>query len=90
MEQAKIIGYLVIGASALISLYFTVCKPMLENQKTMVELTCAVRELTNKLIALESNNTDSHRRIHTKLDAHESKLLEHETRIHDLETLGGK
>lgn len=87
MSNPEIIGYVILALVTILGLYSTISKPILNNQKTMIELTCAVKELTDKLIDLEKNNTDSHRRIHHKLEDHQRELEDHELRIHDLEVM---
>lgn len=85
MDQAQMIGSVVIALVALAGLYFTISKPMLSNQKIMVELTCTIKELNSKLIALETKNSDSHKRMHEELEEHEKTLRDHEMRLHDLD-----
>lgn len=63
MSEAEMIGTVVVALIALLGLYWTVCRPMLENQKTMVELTCVMRELKDKLIYLFSEPRCSGRRL---------------------------
>ncbi|MDD3040517.1 MAG: hypothetical protein PHO71_21990 [Bacteroides sp.] len=86
MSQAEILGSVILALGTLIGLYCTVCKPMLSNQKVMTELTCAIKELNDKLLKLESNNSESHRRLYKKFDEHTEALNDHELRLHDLET----
>lgn len=85
ISQPEAVGWVVIALGVIISLYYTVCRPMIENSKAMTELTCSMRELSSKLIALENNNTESHRRLFKNLDKQAATLQDHETRIHDLE-----
>lgn len=85
MSQAEIIGYIIMALSALLGLYYTVCKPMLENQKTMTELTCAIKELSKELLSFETSNKESHENINKKLDEHDDILRNHETRIYHFE-----
>lgn len=85
MGQAEIIGYIILALSTIIGLYWTVCKPMLTNQKVMTELTCTMRELGQKLINFENHNRDSHKRIHERIDEHDEILQNHEIKLHDLE-----
>lgn len=85
MSEAEIIGAVVIALGALLGLYWTVCRPMLENQKTMVELTCVMRELKDKLVSLETDNANSHKRIWDTVDKHTNTISDHETRLKVLE-----
>lgn len=90
MSEAEMIGTVVVALIALLGLYWTVCRPMLENQKTMVELTCVMRELEDKLISLEEDNTNSHKRIWKTVEDHTEKLSNHEARLNFFENGGSK
>ena len=81
MSEAEIVGSIALGLVALVGLYFAIYSPMKQNVQAMTELTCTMRSLTERLVALESNNTDSHRRLWDKEDEQDDKLAEHEKRI---------
>ena len=58
----------------------------------MTELTVTMRSLSEKLMNLESNNTDSHRRLwqhndeqDKKIQEHDKTLIDHELRIEHIE-----
>ena len=74
MNDAEIIGMVAIGVSTLISLFISVGKPLMDNQKVMVELNASVKMLTNKLDKLE-----------TRYNEIENIIQNHDMRIHDLE-----
>ena len=74
MNDAEIIGMVAIGVSTLISLFMSVGKPLMDNQKVMVELNASVKMLTNKLDKLE-----------TRYNEIENIIQNHDMRIHDLE-----
>ena len=74
MTDAEMIGIVAIGISTLISLFMSVGKPLMDNQKVMVELNASVKMLTLKLDKLETRYTEM-----------ETILQKHDVRIHDLE-----
>lgn len=74
MNDAEIVGMVAIGVSTLISLFISVGKPLMDNQKVMVELNASVKMLTNKLDKLE-----------TRYNEIENIIQNHDMRIHDLE-----
>ena len=74
MNDAEIVGMVAIGISTLISLFISVGKPLMDNQKVMVELNASVKMLTSKLDKLETRYTEM-----------ETILQNHDIRIHDLE-----
>ena len=74
MTDAEMIGIVAIGISTLISLFMSVGKPLMDNQKVMVELNASVKMLTSKLDKLETRYTEM-----------ETILQKHDVRIHDLE-----
>ena len=74
MNDAEIVGMVAIGISTLISLFISVGKPLMDNQKVMVELNASVKMLTNKLDKLE-----------TRYNEIENIIQNHDMRIHDLE-----
>ena len=90
MSEAEMIGTVVVALIALLGLYWTVCRPMLENQKTMGVLTYVMCGLTDKLISLEEDNTNSHKRIWKTVEDHTEKISNHEARPNFLENGGSK
>ena len=58
MTDAEMIGIVAIGISTLISLFMSVGKPLMDNQKVMVELNASVKMLTSKLDKLETRYTE--------------------------------
>ena len=74
MNDAEIVGMVAIGVSTLISLFISVGKPLMDNQKVMVELNASVKMLTSKLDKLETRYTEM-----------ETIIQNHDIRIHDLE-----
>lgn len=89
--------------AALVALFTAVCIPMIksikekakadqDNTVAMTELTVTMRSLSEKLTSLESNNTDSHRRLWAhndeqdkKIHDHDKTLVDHELRIEHIE-----
>ena len=85
MNEAEAIGLVALALVVLVGLFFTIYSPMKQNVKAMTELTCTMRTLSDKLTVLETNNTDSHRRLWSKQEEQDGKLSDHETRIVCLE-----
>lgn len=87
MAETEMMGGLILALAALISLFLTVGKPIINLNTTMVELTLTVKQLKEDyeklsrqskedLKDLACSNAESHRRIHEKIDDHESRLQE--------------
>ena len=85
MSEAEVIGTIITSLCVIVGLFFTIYNPMKQNVKAMTELTCAMKSLSDKLIALESNNTESHRRLWDKEDEQDDKISDHEKRISIIE-----
>lgn len=49
MSDAQIIGYIIIGLSAIVGLFMAIYKPLNENTKTMVSLSEQMKQLTNEI-----------------------------------------
>ncbi len=85
MSEAEMIGIVLIALASIVSLFLTVGKPLMDNQKVMIELTITMKNLSQKLTELESNNHDAHRRLWAKNEELAHTLEDHELRLHDLE-----
>ena len=70
---------------ALVGLVISVLTPAIRLNTSVTKLSTLVDSLNGKLSAMESNNTDAHRRIWTELDGQKETLHQHETRITVLE-----
>ena len=70
---------------ALVGLFVTVGAPIIRQTKTMTKLDATMEQLAEKLMALESKNTDAHRRIWVKNEEQDNRLQDHEIRIVKLE-----
>ena len=70
---------------ALVGLIVSVLTPAIKLNTSVTKLSTLVESLESKYIAMEANNTDSHRRIWTELDNQKMTLHEHDTRIAVLE-----
>lgn len=49
MSDAQIIGYIIVGLSAIVGLFMAIYKPLSENTKTMVSLSEQMKQLTNEI-----------------------------------------
>ena len=70
---------------ALVGLVISVLTPAIKLNTSVTKLSTLVESLDAKHSAMESNNTDAHRRIWTELDGQKATLHEHDTRITVLE-----
>ena len=90
MLQAEIIGIIVIGLSALVTLFMAIYKPLNENTKAMTTLTSNIEHLTEKIeeqsnrineqelafSRYKDNVRESQKRQWDVLDEHERMLME--------------
>lgn len=70
---------------ALVGLFMTVGAPIIKQTRTMTKLDATMEQLSEKLMSLESKNTDAHRRIWNKNEEQDNRLQDHEIRIVKLE-----
>ncbi len=73
---------------ALVGLVVSVLTPAIRLNTSVTKLSTLVDSLNAKLSTMESNNTDTHRRIWKELDEYKSVLSAHETRLTVLEKRG--
>lgn len=93
MGQEQIIGYVVIGLTAIIGLFFTVGRPVISLNTSIVKLNVSVDRLQKdyddlkkraheEINELAVKNSDSHKRIHEKIDDHEERIRDLEQSPH--------
>lgn len=70
---------------ALITFIVTVTTPIVKLNTTITKLNDSVNTLNESFKRFDESNTESHRRIWSKLEEHGEKLGEHEGRIKSLE-----
>lgn len=86
MSNNEFVGYLVVGLAALAGLFLTVGKPIINLNTNLVKLNLMIESLQKQFAKLEKDtkeevmklsvdNSDAHKRIHTKLDNHEMRLF---------------
>ena len=75
---------------SIVGLVISILTPAIKLNTSVTKLTTLVDSLNTKLSAMESNNTEAHRRIWTELDSHKDVLVSHETRITVLEKSSDK
>ena len=71
MTEWGVVGVLV----ALIGLYISITKPLVNLNTTITLLSAKVDELNEDLKDLVSRNSDSHERIFNTLDSHEHRII---------------
>lgn len=86
----EIIGAVLVALGTIVSVGFTIGKPLLQNVKIMTELNASIKALTEKFDAFEISNHDDHKRIWSKNDEQDEVIHRHETRITVLEKEVGK
>lgn len=72
MSEALIIGYTVIGLTAIIALIVAICRPLNENTKAMTKLTLNIESLANK-IEEQNKRIEEHERELNKYKEHVSE-----------------
>ena len=75
---------------SLMGMVISVLTPAIKLNTSVTKLTTLVDTLNNKLIAMDTNNAESHRRIWNELDEHKGQIHDHDTRITLLEKEGHK
>lgn len=96
MEQVEYVGYFVLAAGIVISLIFTVTRPMKENTKQMTELTLELKHQREWQTAHEEDfkkqvakNAEKHKELWAYNDEQDKVIEDHEKRIIKLENKGG-
>lgn len=69
----------------LAGLFVTVGLPIIKLISSITRLTDTVEFLQGSLTNVTTRNTESHRRMWVKLEAHEGKLADHDGRLRELE-----
>lgn len=72
MSEPLIIGYTVIGLTAIIGLIVAICRPLNENTKAMTKLTLNIESLSNK-IEEQNKRIEQHERELSKYKEHVSE-----------------
>lgn len=91
MGQEQIVGYVVIGLVAIVGLFFTIGKPIINLNTSIVKLNVSVDRLQkdyedlkkkahDEVNELAVRNSDSHRRIFDTLDKHEDRIVKLESK----------
>lgn len=75
---------------AVVGLVITILTPAIKLNTSVTKLATLVDSLNSKLSAMESNNSEAHRRIWGELDSQRETLTSHETRITVLEKSSDK
>lgn len=70
---------------ALVGLFVTVARPILNLNNTITRLSENVERLEAQLTELSAHNADAHRRLWERADAQSRRLEDHETRLTVLE-----
>lgn len=78
--------FLVLGE--VVALIVLVGGPILKLNTTITKLMVKLEELTESYNKSESSNTKAHARIWDKLDEHDDKFADHETRLQLIEKSG--
>lgn len=85
MDEATMIGAVVIGLGALIAL----AKPLRDNTRAMTENTEQIRHLTDQQKRYEDHNSDGHKRLWEHNCKQDERLNQHDLILRDLENKGG-
>lgn len=81
MEEWTVVSVIVV----LIGLFFTVGKPVLNLNTTLVRLEEKLNGVTAKIDVFERHNDAEHTHINNTLERHEDTLEEHTIRLNKLE-----
>lgn len=81
----EILAALITIVGCLVTLGTVLVKVTNKLTQTLTKLDDTISNLQEELGDLKSHNKESHERIYNRLDVHDEKLSDHETRIHDLE-----
>lgn len=69
----------------IVGLIITVTTPMLKLNTSITELKTLLESVVKKVETLDSNNTESHRRLWARNTEQDKTLQNHEQRLHDLD-----
>ena len=81
MTEWAVVGVI----TALVGLFVTVGKPIIDLNRTLTRLETKMGELEVKLDNLESHSSEARRRLWAKNEEQDRKLCDHESRICALE-----
>lgn len=69
----------------IVGLIITVTTPLLKLNTSITELKTLLESVVKKVEMLDSNNTESHRRLWAHNTEQDKTLQDHEQRLHDLD-----
>jgi len=81
MTEWGVVGVII----ALVGLFFTVTKPIIELNKTITRMDAKLEAVSTTQEAYESTNTKNHSRIWDKITEQDKVLDDHAIRLHDLD-----
>lgn len=81
MTEWGVVGVII----ALVGLFFTVGKPVVELNKALTENTTEIRNNKQTLTAFQADSKQTHAEQWDHIHANSEKLVDHEARIHNLE-----
>ena len=81
MTEWGVVGVII----ALVGLFFTVGKPVVELNKALTENTAEIRNNKKTLETFKADSKKTHEAQWNHIHANKEKLAEHEARIHNLE-----
>lgn len=81
----EILAALITIVGCLVTLGTVLVKVTNKLTQTLTALDDTINNLQKELGEFKTHNKESHLRIYDRLEVHDEKLSDHETRIHDLE-----
>lgn len=81
MTEWGVVGVII----ALVGLFFTVTKPIIELNKTITRMESKLESVSEAQETYESSNTKNHSRIWDKISEQDKLLDNHAIRLHDLD-----
>lgn len=81
MTEWGVVGVII----ALVGLFFTVTKPIIELNKTITRMDAKLENVSATQETYESSNTKNHSRIWDKISEQDKLLDNHAIRLHDLD-----
>lgn len=81
MTEWGVVGVII----ALIGLFFTVTKPIIELNKTITRMESKLESVSEAQETYETSNTRNHSRIWEKITEQDKVLDDHAIRLHDLD-----
>lgn len=82
MNQYEVYGMVLLALGVIVSLFFTIGKPIIKLNSTLAEILTKMQLIEKQVNGFTESNHESHRRIHDRITNVEDDVNELKLRVH--------